>query len=296
MPIALRLCSEDMSIELRHLRCFLAIAEESSLTRAAARLHLTQPAVSRTLAALEQHLGARLVDRSTHHLALTAEGRAFRDRAAAALAAFEAAVDPARLRHRPLRLGHAWSAFGPYTTPLLRRWQRQHPETPLELLRIDDRTAGLARGEVDAALLRGPVDAPGLVTEELATEERVAALPADSPLADRTGLTLGDLAAETIVLNTVSGTTTLALWPAAARPAATLTVANTDDWLTAIAAGRGTGVSSASTAALHPHPGVAYRPLTDAPPLPVVLAWRDAFPHPATGALVAMAREIVSGE
>ncbi|MEU1229246.1 LysR family transcriptional regulator [Streptomyces sp. NPDC005828] len=284
-----------MSIELRHLRCFLAIAEESSLTRAAARLHLTQPAVSRTLAALEQHLGARLVDRSTHHLALTAEGRAFQDRAAAALAAFEAAVDPARLRHRPLRLGHAWSAFGPYTTPLLRRWQRAHPETPLELLRIDDRTAGLARGEVDAALLRGAVEAPGLVTAELTTEERVAALPADSPLADRPRIALDDLAAETVVLNTVSGTTTLALWPATARPAATLTVANTDDWLTAIAAGRGIGVSSASTAALHPHPGVTYRPLPDAPPLPVLLAWRDAFPHPATEALVAMAREIVSG-
>ncbi|GGS71187.1 LysR family transcriptional regulator [Streptomyces tanashiensis] len=282
-----------MSIELRHLRCFLAIAEEASLTRAAARLHLTQPAVSRTLAALEQHLGARLVDRSTHHLALTAEGRAFQDRAAAALAAFEAAVDPARLRHRPLRLGHAWSAFGPYTTPLLRRWQRAHPETPLELLRIDDRTAGLARGEVDAALLRGAVEAPGLVTAELTTEMRVAALPADHPLADRARLALDDLAGETVVLNTVSGTTTLSLWPAAARPAATLTVANTDDWLTAIAAGRGIGVSSASTAALHPHPGVSYRPLPEAPPLPVVLAWRDAFPHPATGALVTMAREIV---
>ncbi|MFE0646367.1 LysR family transcriptional regulator [Streptomyces sp. NPDC058877] len=282
-----------MSIELRHLRCFLAIAEESSLTRAAARLHLTQPAVSRTLAALEQHLGARLVDRSTHHLVLTAEGRAFQDRAAAALAAFETAVDPARLRHRPLRLGHAWSAFGAYTTPLLRRWQRAHPETPLELLRIDDRTAGLARGEVDAALLRGSVEAPGLVTAELATEERVAALPADSPLADRARLALDDLAGETVVLNTVSGATTLALWAAGARPAATLTVANTDDWLTAIAAGRGVGVSSASTAALHPHPGVAYRPLPDAPPLPVVLAWRDAFPHPATEALIAMARAIV---
>ncbi|MEU5915754.1 LysR substrate-binding domain-containing protein [Streptomyces sp. NPDC047141] len=282
-----------MSIELRHLRCFLAIAEEASLTRAAARLHLTQPAVSRTLAALEQHLGARLVDRSTHHLALTAEGRAFQDRAAAALAAFDAAVDPARLRHRPLRLGHAWSAFGPYTTPLLRRWQRAHPETPLELLRVDDRTAGLARGEVDAALLRGTVDAPGLVTEELATEHRVAALPADHPLADRAWLALGELAAETVVLNTVSGTTTLALWPPDARPAGTLTVANTDDWLTAIAAGRGIGVSSASTAALHTHPGVTYRPLPDAPPLPLVLAWRDAFPHPATGELVTMAREIV---
>ncbi|MFF9150249.1 LysR family transcriptional regulator [Streptomyces sp. NPDC014861] len=298
MPIGLRLCSRGMtvSIELRHLRCFLAIAEEKNLTRAAARLHLTQPAVSRTLAALERHLGARLVDRSTHHLALTAEGRAFRERAAAALAAFDAAVDPARLRSRPLRLGHAWSAFGPYTTPLLRRWQREHPETPLELLRVDDRTAGLARGQVDAALLRGAVDAPGLVTAELTTEPRVAALPSDSPLADRPGeLTLLDLADQTVVLNTVSGATALTLWPLPARPTRTLTVANTDDWLTAIAAARGVGVSSASTAALHPHPGVTYRPLPDAPPLPVLLAWRDAFPHPATEALVAMAREIVSG-
>ncbi|MFD5328028.1 LysR family transcriptional regulator [Streptomyces sp. NPDC127092] len=299
MPIALRLCSARMSrtsIELRHLRCFLAVAEEGNLTRAAARLHLTQPAVSRTLASLEKQLGARLVDRSTHHLALTPEGRAFRDRAAAAVAAFDAAVDPGRLRHRPLRLGHAWSAFGPYTTPLLRRWQRDHPETPLELLRIDDRTAGLLRGEVDAALLRGPVEIPGLVTEQLLTEDRVAALPADSPLAARPELTLTELATETAVLNAVSGTTTLDLWPPDARPRTTLTVANTDDWLSAIAAGRGIGVSSVSTAALHPHPGVTYRPLPDAPPLPVLLAWRATSRHPATEALAELAREIARGE
>ncbi|MFF9195649.1 LysR family transcriptional regulator [Streptomyces sp. NPDC014779] len=295
MPIALRLCSARMSrthIELRHLRCFLAIAEEGNLTRAAARLHLTQPAVSRTLAALEKHLGVRLVERSTHHLALTADGRDFRERAAAAVAAFDAAVAPDRPPHRPLRLGHAWSAFGPYTTPLLRRWQREHPETPLELRRIDDRTAGLLRGEVDAALLRGPVDVPGLATEELLREPRVAALPADGELAARTELTLADLADRTAVLNTVSGTTTLDLWPADRRPRATLTVANTDDWLAAIAAGHGIGVSSASTAALHPHPGVAYRPLSDAPPLPVLLTWRPSAPHPATPALLALAREI----
>ncbi|MET9436156.1 LysR family transcriptional regulator [Streptomyces sp. NPDC006551] len=284
-----------MGIELRHLRAFLAIAEEGNVTRAAARLHLTQPAVSRTLAALEKHLGVRLVDRSTHQLALTAEGRAFHDRAAAAVAAFDAALDPALLRHRPLRLGHAWSAFGPYTTPLLRRWQREHPDTPLELLRVDDRTAGLVRGEVDAALLRGPVDAPGLATEELTTETRVAAVPADSPLAGRPAVLLADLAGETVVLNTVSGTTTLDLWPPAHRPAGTLTVGNTDDWLTAIAAGRGVGVSAASTADMHPHPGVTYRPLTDAPPVHVVLAWRDAAPHPAIGALAALAHEVTRG-
>ncbi|MEV4916406.1 LysR family transcriptional regulator [Streptomyces tirandamycinicus] len=281
-----------MSIELRHLRCFLAIAEERSLTRAAAALHLTQPAVSRTLAALERHLGVRLVDRSTHHLHLTAEGRAFREKAAAATAAFDDALDPARLHHRPLRLGHAWSALGAFTTPLLRRWQQEHPDTPLELLRIDDRTAGLVRGEVDAAVLRGTVDTPGLVTALLFTEPRVAAVTSDGPLAGRASLTLADLAAVPVVLNTVSGLTTLDLWPAGSRPVTTLTVGNTDDWLTAIAAGRGAGASAASTAQMHPHPGVTYRPLTDAPPVPVLLAWRTGAPHPEVGALVALAREL----
>ncbi|MFD7229683.1 LysR family transcriptional regulator [Streptomyces sp. NPDC059881] len=285
-----------MSIELRHLRCFLAIAEERSLTRAAAALHLTQPAVSRSLAALERHLGVRLADRSTHHLDLTPEGRAFRDRAAAAVAAFDDALDPARLHHRPLRLGHAWSAFGAYTTPLLRRWQEEHPDTPLELLRIDDRTAGLARGEVDAAVLRGTVDTPGLVTALLFTEPRVAAVTSDGPLADRATLTLDDLASGPIVLNTVSGLTTLDLWPPGSRPATTLTVGNTDDWLTAIAAGRGAGASGASTAEMHPHPGVTYRLLTDAPPVPVLLAWRATAPHPALGALAALARELSGGD
>ncbi|MFD3652447.1 LysR family transcriptional regulator [Streptomyces sp. 24-1644] len=283
------------TIELRHLRAFLAVADEGNVTRAAARLHLTQPAVSRTLAALEKHLGLRLVDRSTHHLALTAEGTAFRDKAAAAVAAFDEALDPDRLRHWPLRIGHAWSAFGPYTTPLLRAWQERHPKTPLELLRIDDRTAGLTRGEVDAALLRGPVGTPGLVTEVLFTEDRVAAVTADGPLAARTSLTLADLTDGPVVLNTVSGITTPDLWPPHDRPAATLTVANTDDWLTAIAAGRGSGVSAASTAAMHPHAGVAYRPLDDAPAVPVLLARRDAPGHPALPELVTLVREIVGG-
>ena len=81
MPVGRSLCSSRMTIELRHLLAFLAIADEGTLTRAATRLHLTQPALSRTLAQLEKHLGARLVDRSTHHLELTGRGHAFRAKA-----------------------------------------------------------------------------------------------------------------------------------------------------------------------------------------------------------------------
>ncbi|QTZ93543.1 LysR family transcriptional regulator [Streptomyces auratus] len=282
-----------MSIELRHFRCFLAIAETLSITRAAERLHLTQPAVSRTLRQLEQELGIRLVDRSTHHLALTPDGRAFRDRARIAVSAFDRALATAHLTEWPLRLGHAWSAAGTDTTALLRRWREEHPETPLELLRIDDRTAGLARGDVDAALLRGEVRAPGLITEQLATEPRVAGLPADDPLAGRTALALSELTDRTIALNTVSGITTLDLWPAGARPASSITIGNTDDWIAAITGGRAVGVTTSATAEMHPHPAMAYVPLTDAPPVPVVIAWRDGPGHPRIPDLIALARDVI---
>ncbi|MGP8299706.1 LysR family transcriptional regulator [Streptomyces inhibens] len=282
-----------MTIELRHFRCFLAIADTLSVTRAAERLHLTQPAVSRTLRQLENELGVRLVDRSTHHLALTPDGLAFRDRAAIAVTAFDGALGHGHRTSWPLRLGHAWSAAGTDTTRLLRRWREEHPETPLELLRIDDRTAGLARGDVDAALLRGEVRAPGLVTEQLTTEPRVAGLPADDPLAHRAALSLSELADRTIALNTVSGVTTLDLWPASARPASTITIGNTDDWLAAVTGGRAVGVTTSATAEMHPHPAMAYVPLTDAPPVPVVLAWRDGPAHPRIPDLLALAHEVI---
>ena len=283
-----------MTMELRHLRCFLAIAEEGTLTRAATRLHLTQPVVSRTLRQLEDHLGVRLIDRSTHHLGLTAAGHSFRIRAASAVAAADAAFDPAQLVVWPLRLGHAWSAFGEFTVSLMRSWLQEYPDVPLELRRIEDRTAGLARGEVDAALLRGPVTTPGIRTEPLMMEPRLAAVPAGTPLAARSRLTLGDLAGYPVVLNTVSGTiTTTDLWPASIRPETTIEVASTDDWLAAIAAGKAVGVTTTATASVHPDPGIAYRPLAGAADLTVSLAWTHPPTHPAIGKLVTLAREVV---
>lgn len=285
-----------MTIELRHLRGFLAIAEEGNLTRAAARLHLTQPALSRTLQQLEAHLGVRLVDRSTHHLALTPAGHELRRNAAAALAAVEHALDPDRSRGLPIRLGHAWSALGAYTTILQRRWKRAHPETILELLRLDERSAGLASGAVDVAVLRGPAgtpDVPGVTVAHLMREPRLAAVADDSPLAGRPALTLADLAALPVALNTVTGSTTLALWPPDAAPSQVVPVKNTDDWLSVIIAGDAVGVTTAGTAAMHPNPAVRYLPLTDAPPVDVILAWREPVTHPAVPDLLRLAHEVV---
>jgi DNA-binding transcriptional LysR family regulator len=282
-----------MTAELRHLRALVAIADEGTVTRAAARLHLTQPALSRTLAQLEAHLGVRLVERSTHHLELTAAGRLFHHRARAALAAVDEVLDPARAATWPLRLGHAWSGLGPHTTALLRKWSDAHPEVPLELLRIDDRAAGLTQGKVDAAVLREPISLPNVRTSWLFAETRLAAVPSDSPLAERPILTLTDLTAYPIALNTVSGTTTVDLWPEGARPHTTVEVANTDDWLAAIAAGRAVGVTTSATADMHPHTAVTYRPLPGVPHVDVYLAWREPPTHPAVAELLDVITVIV---
>jgi len=283
-----------MTVELRHLRAFLAIAAEGTITRAAARLHVTQPALSRTLRQLEAHLGARLIDRSTHHLQLTAAGHAFQPRAAAAVTAVDQALDPARVGTWPLRLGHAWSALGEHTTPLLRRWKQEHPDTPLQLLRVDDRTAGLDHGTVDVAVIRGEADLPaGLNTMVLLLEPRVAAVAADSPLTRKARLTLHDLNAKPIAVNTIAGTTALGLWPPDDTPNDTIEVANTDDWIAAIAAGHAVGVTTTATAATYPNPAVAYIPLIDVPAVPVHLAWKQPPSHPAVPDLITLARRLI---
>ncbi|GAA2687584.1 LysR family transcriptional regulator [Actinoplanes palleronii] len=286
-----------MTVELRHLRAFLAIAAEGTITRAAARLHVTQPALSRTLRQLETHLGVRLIDRSTHHLRLTAAGHAFRPRAAAAVTAVDDALDPARAGTWPLRIGHAWSALGDHTTPLLRLWKQEDPDTPVQLLRVDDRLAGLEHGTVDVAVIRGEADLPAEVdTLLLLFEPRVAAVAADSPLTRKARLTLHDLVAEPIAVNTIAGTATLDLWPADDAPNSTVEVANTDDWIAAIAAGHAVGVTTTATAATYPNPAVTYLPLIDVPAVPVRLAWKQPPSHPAVPDLVNLARRLLLGE
>jgi DNA-binding transcriptional LysR family regulator len=282
-----------MAVELRHLRAFATIADEGTISGAARRLAVTQPALSRTLAQFERALGARLVQRSTTSLSLTAEGRALLPRVLAALAAVDEVLDPAAVRARALRVGHAWSGAGPYTTAILREWASRFPDVPVEMRRVDDRLAGLGRGQVDLALLRGNVEAAGVRTQLLHREPRVAALPEDHPLAGRAATTMAELSAWPIVVNPTSGTVSELLWPAGARPEVARRVRTVEDWLIAIAAGQGIGLTAASTPELHGHPGVVFVPVTDAPTMPILLGWRDGPGHPARDDFRAVALEVV---
>jgi DNA-binding transcriptional LysR family regulator len=121
---------------------------------------------------------------------------------------------------------------------------------------------------------------------ELAEEPRFAVLPAGHELAVRDEVRLADLSHEVVVVNTLTGLTKLDLWPVGMRPKNTVATDNTDDWLLAIASGRGIGVSGSSTAETYQHPEVTYRPLVDAPPVTVSLAWLEPVSHAAVPAFV----------
>lgn len=286
-----------MDVELRHLKALAAIAEAGTVTAAAARLHMTQPALSRTLAQLEARVGVGLVDRSSRHLDLTPAGETLLGHGRAILAHLDAALADTRAVERPLRLGYTCAVLGQQTVPLLRTWRQAHPHAPLEVVRQDNSTAGLATGDTDVAVLRTVPTDPRIRTEALYTEDRVAAVPDDHPLAGRDRVQLAELTSSPalpLALWPDTGTASVDLWPPAQRPHRTIEVRNVDEWLNLIATGGAFGVGAAGTAESHGHPGVRFVPVEDAPVTTVYLA-RPAHPtHPRTEEFLAAVREVVS--
>ncbi|MEU7553676.1 LysR family transcriptional regulator [Streptomyces sp. NPDC044571] len=283
-----------MNVELRHLRALAAIGDEGTITGAADVLRLSQPALSRTLDQLERRLGTTLVERTTRRLALTPEGRRLWEHAHRILSQVDQALAEAATGPRPLRIGFAWAALGPYTVGLLREWRRERPDVPVEVHRLDDPGAALRRGKIDAAFLRTLPESGDLPLSVLPLyrEPRIAALCEDDPLAAREEVAPADLADRTVVLCASAATTSTALWPQERRPAS-LTVANVEEWLTVIATGEAVGVTAEATRYSHPYPGVRYLPLTGVPPVTVHFLSPRAPTHPQTEAFRAHARRVL---
>ncbi len=277
------------SVELRHLRSFIAVAEERSFTRAAVRLSLTQPALSRTIAQFEQLLGVTLLHRTRQIVELTSAGQQFLPAAKRALAVVEDALRSATEDIPPLRVGFTYGAALPYIAPIVKAFERAQPGASVELHRIDDPLAGLGDGRSDIAFLPMAPDDATIETTILADEPRVAAVPADHPLARRRSLRLRNLRSEKLVINVVSGTTSIDLWPPDERPRLIVEVRNVEEWLEAIAAGRGIGMTPATTSRVYTHPQICYLPIVDAPPVQIVMAWPARAPHPLKESFVAAA-------
>jgi DNA-binding transcriptional LysR family regulator len=280
-----------MDLELRHLRCLVAIVDSGTFTDAAIELGISQAAVSRSLMTLEHVLGVRLLHRTSRNITPTTAGVQALAHARQILAAADNLVAEVTTGHSRLRIGHAWSAMGRHTREFQRRWAARYPDVELYLVRTNSATGGLAEGLCDIAVLRTAADGKHFASAIVGHERRYCALAADDPWATRRSIRLGEVAQRTVLIDRRTGTTTTDLWPAAAQPAVQETH-DIDDWLSIIAAGGGIGITPEGTTAQYRRDGVVFRPLRDAPPITVQMIWRRYDPHPSTHAAIAMLTEL----
>jgi DNA-binding transcriptional LysR family regulator len=285
-----------MDIELRHLRALVAVVDAGSFTDAAIDLRVTQASVSRTIATLERTLGTKVLHRTSRELSLTSTGARVLTHARRVLAevvALERAVDDLG---GELRVGYHWSALGQHTTVAQQRFRDEHAGAELVFVQSNAPTAGLAEREVEASVLRRPLEDDRFEVVLVGLEPRYAALPSDDPLARRRVLRMHDLAARTLAVDDRTGTTSPDLWSPQEAPRETVVVHGTENWLTVIASGRAIGMTAEATVRQHPRPGIAYRRVRDAPPIPVWLAWWRETPPPAAAALVQLVTELYGSD
>jgi DNA-binding transcriptional LysR family regulator len=273
------LYAERMDVQLRHLRALVAIVDSGTFTDAAIELGVSQAAVSRSIAALEEALGVRVLQRTTRHVTLTGTGTQV---LAGARRILDEVAHLSRLAERQrseLRIGYAWAALGKHTRRLQRTWAALHAVTPLVFVHTNTLSAGLSDGTADVAVIRRALDDPRFESAHIGTEARCAAVATDNPLARRRTLHVHDLIRYPVAIDARTGTTTLDLWSPGPAPENVRTTHSVDEWLLLIAAGQAVGITSEATANQNPRPGVAYRMLRQAPRIDVWLAWwRDDPP------------------
>jgi DNA-binding transcriptional LysR family regulator len=186
-------------MDLRLLRYFVAVVEERHFGRAATRLHMTQPPLTRAIKRLESDLGATLLHRSAAGVTLTAAGSALYDEARALLAQAERAR--ARVTAAAGVTGITIGTLGDSVerasagTSLAAAFRQRHPGVSVRVLEADltDPTTGLRAGHVDVAVTRAPFDSTGISSRVIRSEPVGAVLRADDPLAGRDLLHLADL-------------------------------------------------------------------------------------------------------
>jgi DNA-binding transcriptional LysR family regulator len=278
-----------VTVELRQLRYFVAVAENVSFTRAAAHLHIAQQSLSQQIGALERQLGIRLLDRDSRGTRLTPAGRAFLPAARTVLAQAQTAVT---LAHRAAsgEVGHLELAFLSSTAnymlpPVVRAIRQRLPDVTLTThdVPIAELVAGLRDGRYDAAFTRPPL-VPDLLTETITTEPVCAVLPTGHRFATRARLRLSELADEDWVL------TPRASWPpwhrkydadfAAAGfvPRVVQRAAGVANLLGLVAAGVGVTRLARSASSIR-RSGVVFVPITG-DRAETVLAWHPARADP----------------
>ncbi|MCC4316100.1 LysR family transcriptional regulator [Streptomyces malaysiensis] len=273
-----------IELETRELEYFIAVADELHFSRAAVRLSIAQPALSKAIRRIETRLGVLLFVRSSRHVELTPAGEALREHGRHALNAVSAAVRNARRAadtQAHLRLVLKPGGDAGLLSGILAEYAHQPDARRVDILFSGpaDRTDFLRDGRADVGLLFAPFDdLDGLAHETLHSEERVAILPSGHRLAGRASVRMSDLAGET-----------LPRWKGVPGGDGTgPEVADVVQLLHMITVSRMIGVLPRSL--VEPVPaGLVCVPVTDAPPSRLVLAWNEEDRRPLVASFVAAA-------
>lgn len=276
------------------LRAFSALAEKLHFRDAAAELGMSQPALSGAVAALEETLGTRLVERTTRHVLLTRSGEAVAQRARAVLAGIEELAEAAQTTGRPftgnLHLG-VIPTVAPYLLPaLLRPLKSRYPE--LELVLHEERTAsileGLVSGRLDLAVVATPVEGTGMTGLPLYDEDFVLVYPGDDPRASREPVALAALREMPVLVmeegHCLRDQTLEVCHEAGGDGLASTRAASLATLVQLVAGGLGVTLLPSTAAAVEARPGsglVAAKFLDPAPGRSILLVHRSSSPRAA---------------
>ena len=291
-------------MELRHLRYFIAVAEELHFGRAAARLHIAQPPLSQQIRRLEEELQAPLLRRTSRHVELTAAGRLFLQEAKLTVAQADRAVRIAR-RATQGEIGQLFVGCTPWADftswpKVIRGFGKRHPHVEVELhsLSSAEQIVALEDGRIDVGILRPPVHRPTLMTEPLLTERLVVAFPQGHRFAAYRRVPWRELADEAYVLlsrrraPTFDGIVSQACADAGLTLSVRYEVDHPQAVLALVAAGLGVSLAPATFGALK-GAGIAYRELRPAGPvLTTIIAWRREGGSPLVQRFLRVARDI----
>ncbi|MER6426098.1 LysR family transcriptional regulator [Streptomyces sp. NPDC001137] len=280
-------------MESRSLRYFVAVAEELNFARAAERLGISAPPLSRAIRKLEADLGVTLFERTTHSVELTPAGTVLLGEARIALDALQAAgrrAQRAAAQDAKLVLALKADGDGGLLEPILARYATEPAALPvtLRLSGWGDQARLLRQGEADAALIYEPFDHTGLDSETVTVERRLAAFPATHLLAARDHLTLADLAIPGVESGRLDGLAGY-LDMIVERHG----IADLPQLLTLVELGEIVTLLPESVTTRYPRPGLAYREVPDAPPATLSIAWPQQSCSTATAALVRAATSLV---
>lgn len=289
-------------MELRHLRYFLAVAEDMNMTRAAKRLHMSQPPLSRQIRQLEDELGVALFSREGKHLALTEAGRYLVSQAERLILLAdemkEGALRVGRSGQRWLNIGFVPSNLYGFLPELLRRYRAENPAVEVELNEYMTlhQLEALKRGRIDVGFGRVLIADAAIESEVLFEEPLFAVLPVDHPLASRSAVSLAELAPEPFLLypsrpRPSYGDHVRALFQARGlAPSVTQEVNEVQTVLGLVAAGVGVSLVPRSVQKMRAD-DVVYRPISDAHVTsPVVLYHRKGEPSESLAHFLATAR------